>query len=211
MSANVYDTANGFFVNPVKGFLMNPVEMLQKSRDEPVESTLKYYTLIVLFNAILTALVALILGGHGTLNAMHQLMAQFGWALPLIGAVGAIFAVIVIAVLAVVFLFIFGVWLHIWVYLAGGRKSYMHTVKALAYGSTPAMVIGWIPVVGPFIGGIWTLVLEVLSVREMHQISTGKAVGAVALAVLIPIIILMLMVAALLPAMMSSIATMPRQ
>jgi hypothetical protein len=35
MSANVYDTANGFFVNPVKGFLMNPVEMLQKSRDEP--------------------------------------------------------------------------------------------------------------------------------------------------------------------------------
>jgi hypothetical protein len=211
MSVNVYDTANGFFVNPVKGFLMNPVETLKKSRDEPVEFTLKYYTLIVLFNAVLTALIALILGGHGTLNAMHQLMAQFGWALPLIGAIGAVLTVIVITILAMVFLFIFGGWLHIWVYLAGGRKDYMHTVKALAYGSTPAMVIGWIPFVGPFIGGIWTLVLDVLSVREMHQISTEKAVGAVALAVLIPIIILMLMAAALLPAMMSSIATMPGQ
>jgi len=211
MSVNVYDTANGFFVNPVKGFLTNPVETLKKSRDEPVEFTLKYYTLIVLFNAVLTALIALILGGHGTLNAMHQLMAQFGWALPLIGAIGAVLTVIVITILAMVFLFIFGGWLHIWVYLAGGRKSYMQTVKALAYGSTPAMVIGWIPFVGPFIGGIWTLVLDVLSVREMHQISTEKAVGAVALAVLIPIIILMLMAAALLPAMMSSIATMPGQ
>jgi hypothetical protein len=211
MSVNAYDTAKGFFVNPVKGFLTNPVETLQKSRDEPVEFTLKYYTLIVLFNAILTALIALILGGHGTLNAMHQLMAQLGWALPLIGAIGAILTVIVIAILAVVFLFIFGVWLHIWVYLAGGRKGYMQTVKALAYGSTPGMVIGWIPFIGPFIGGIWTLVLDVLSVREMHQISTGKAAVAVVLAVLIPVIILMLMAAALLPAMMSSIATMPGQ
>ena len=211
MSVHAYDTAKWFFVNPVKGFLTNPVETLQKSRDEPIEYTLKYYTLIVLFNAILTALIALILGGHGTLNAMHQLMAQLGWALPLIGAIGAILAVVIITILAVVFLFVFGVWLHIWVYLAGGRKGYLQTVKALAYGSTPGMVIGWIPFVGPFIGGIWTLVLESLSVREMHQISTGKAAAAVVLAVLIPAIIIMLMAAALLPAMMSSIATMPGQ
>jgi hypothetical protein len=25
-----------------------------------------------------------------------------------------------------------------------------------------SMIIGWIPIIGPFIGGIWTLVLEVL-------------------------------------------------
>jgi hypothetical protein len=47
---------------------MAPVEEFQKSRDDSTESTLQYYILIVLFNAILTALIALLLGGHGTLK-----------------------------------------------------------------------------------------------------------------------------------------------
>jgi hypothetical protein len=50
---------------------MAPVEEFQKSRDDSTESALQYYILIVLFNAILTALIALIallLGGHGTLK-----------------------------------------------------------------------------------------------------------------------------------------------
>ena len=190
-------------IEMAKGFLMNPVESLQKSREDTRELTLRYYILIVLFNAVLTALVALIFGGHGVLNAFHQMMAQLGWAWPFIGAVGAIIAVVIIAVLAVVFLFIFGAWLHIWVYLAGGRLGYMHTVKALAYGETPGMVIGWIPFIGPFIGGIWTLILTVLSVREIHQVSTARAAVAVVLAVFIPVIILMILLAGLVMAMAS--------
>jgi hypothetical protein len=193
----------------VKAFLMTPVEELQKSQGDSTKSTLMYYILIVLFNAILTALIALILGGHGTLNTMSSLMRQLGWALPFVGAVGAILMVVLIAILAVIFLFIFAIWLHIWVYIAGGRKGYMHTVKALAYGSTPGMIIGWIPIIGPFIGGIWTLVLEVLSVREMHQISTARAAIAVILAVIIPIIIVMLLLAAVFAAVMSGATMMP--
>ncbi|MFA4876989.1 MAG: YIP1 family protein [Methanoregula sp.] len=192
-----------------KAFLMTPVEELQRSREDSTSSTLQYYILIVLFNAILTALIALLLGGHGTLNTMSKLMAQLGWALPFIGAVGAILMVVVVAILAIVFLFVFAIWLHIWVYIAGGRKGYMHTVKALAYGSTPGMIIGWIPVIGPFIGGIWTFVLEILSVREIHEISTGRSVLAVVLAVLIPIIILLLVLAAVVTAMMSGATMMP--
>ena len=193
----------------VKAFLLTPVEELQKSRGDSTKSTLLYYILIVLFNAILTALVVLILGGHGTLNTMSTLLKQFGWALPFVGALGAILVVVVMAILAVVFLFIGGIWLHIWVYIAGGRKGYMHTVKALAYGSTPGMIIGWIPIIGPFIGGIWTLVLEVLSVREMHQISTARAAVAVILAVIIPIIIVMLLLVAVFAAVMSGATMMP--
>jgi len=192
-----------------KAFLVTPVEELQKSREDTTESTLKYYILIVLFNAILTALVVLIFGGHGTLNTMSTLMKQLGWALPFVGALGAILVVVLIAILAVIFLFIGGIWLHIWVYIVGGRKGYMHTVKALAYGSTPGMIIGWIPVIGPFIGGIWTLVLEVLSVREIHQISTARAAIAVILSVIIPIIIVMVLLVALFTAVMSGATMMP--
>jgi len=192
-----------------KALLLTPVETLQKSRDDTTQTTFLFYILIVLFNAILTALIVLILGGHGTLNTMSTLLKQFGWALPFVGALGAILVVIVMAILAVVFLFIGGIWLHIWVYIAGGRKSYMHTVKALAYGSTPVMIIGWIPIIGPFIGGIWSLVLEVLGVREMHQISTARAAIAVILAVMIPVIIVLLFLAAVFAAMMSGATTMP--
>jgi len=192
-----------------KALLVTPVEELQKSREDSTESTLKYYILIVLFNAILTALIVLIFGGHGTLNTMSALLKQFGWALPFVGALGAILVVVFMAIVAVIFLFIGGIWLHIWVYIAGGRKGYMHTVKALAYGSTPVMIIGWIPVIGPFIGGIWTLVLEVLSVREIHQISTARAAIAVILSVIIPIIIVMLLLVALFTAVMSGATMMP--
>ncbi|MDD1701933.1 MAG: YIP1 family protein [Methanoregula sp.] len=147
-----------------KAFLMAPVEALQKSRSDTTESMLRYYVLIVLFNAILTALIALIFGGHGTLNVMSQLMKQLGWVIPFIGAVGTILMVIVVVILTIIFLFLCAIWFHIWIYVAGGRKGYMDTVKALAYGSTPVMIIGWIPVIGSFIGSIWTFVLEVLRV-----------------------------------------------
>ena len=192
-----------------KAFLMTPVVELQKSREDSTGSVLKYYILIVLFNAILTALIALLIGGNGILNTLSVLMKQLGWALPLVGAVGTILIVILVAIFAVIFLFVFAIWLHICVYIAGGRKGYMHTVKALAYGSTPGMIIGWIPVIGPFIGGIWTLVLEVISVREIHQISTERAAIAVILAVMIPIIVLLLLFAALLSTMMSGATMMP--
>jgi hypothetical protein len=136
-------------------------------------------------------------------------MSQLGWAFPFVGAVGAIIMVVPVAILAVIFLFTFAIWLHIRVYIAGGRKGYMETVKSLAYGSTPGMITGWIPIIGPFIGGIWTLVLEVLSVREIHQISTERAAIAVILAVIIPIIIMLLFLAAILSTMVSGATMMP--
>jgi hypothetical protein len=42
----------------------------------------------------------------------------------------------------------------------------------------------WIPIIG-FIAGIWPLVVEIIGIRQLHELTTGKAV----LAVLIPIII----------------------
>jgi hypothetical protein len=191
-----------------KAFLMTPVVELQKSREDSTGSVLKYYILIALFNAILTALIAFLLGGNGILNTLSVLMNQLEWVFPIGGAVGEILIVILVAIFAVIFLFVFAIWLHICVYITGGRKGYMYTVKALAYGSTPGMIIGWIPVIGPIIGGIWTLVLEVMSVREIHQISTERAAIAVILAVMIPIIILLLLFAALLSTMMSGATTM---
>ncbi|MEN6611514.1 MAG: YIP1 family protein [Methanoregulaceae archaeon] len=197
------------YYEKAKGVLLTPFETLQKSREDTPGFMLQYYLLGVFFNAILTVLVALILGGTGILNVFSQLLKQLGWVLPFVGAVGAILVIILMIIIAVILLFVGGVWLHIWVYIAGGRKGYMKTVKAVAYGSTPGMVIGWIPVIGPVIGGIWTFVLGILSVREMQEMPTERAIVAVVLAVLIPIIIALLLLATLVTSLMSGAVMVP--
>jgi len=54
------------------------------------------------------------------------------------------------------------------------------------------MLIGWIPVIGIIVGGIWALVLAILGIRELQQVSTGRAVGAVILASFILLVIIVL-------------------
>ena len=73
-------------------------------------------------------------------------------------------------------------------YLFGGRKGYRETLKALAFGETPALLQGWISLVG-MLGGIWSLVLFIQGVRELQGISTNRALGAVIFAVMIPLLI----------------------
>lgn len=106
--------------------------------------------------------------------------------------VSVIILAIIMVVLTLFLVFIVGAWLHLWVYLLGGKKGYMQTMKAVMYGSTPYMLIGWIPIIGGFIGGLWSLVVEILGIRELHGISTGRVIAAYLIAVIIPIIVIML-------------------
>jgi len=91
-----------------------------------------------------------------------------------------------------------GLWLHIWVYLVGGRKGLTQTFKALMYGATPSLLLGWISLLGFFapiwviwalIVEIWALIVEIIGIRQLHEISTGKAVAAVILAIIIPLVV----------------------
>jgi len=59
------------------------------------------------------------------------------------------------------------------------------------YAGTPGQILGWIPLIG-FIAGLWSLVLIVLGIRELQEISTGKAILAVAIAVIIPLAVIII-------------------
>jgi hypothetical protein len=123
-------------------------------------------------------------------------MGQFGMGeIFLAETMGVAIGAIVLVIVSLIMVFIIGGWLHLFVYLLGGRKGYLETVKALIFGSTPYMLIGWIPLVGIIIGGIWSLILSILGIRELHQISTGRAAGAVILAAIIIVIIIALIAA----------------
>ena len=68
--------------------------------------------------------------------------------------------------------------------VGGNRKGFEATFRAISY-SYSAQLFNIVPFIGNFIGGIYLLILTIIGVREGHNISTGKAV----LAVLLPLIV----------------------
>jgi len=182
-------------IETAKGFLMQPVQAFQKARRIELGDAIKYFIILLIINAILTVIVDLIMGS-AILSAINQAMGQFGMGeIFLAETMGVAIGAIVLVIVSLIMVFIIGGWLHLFVYLLGGRKGYLETVKSLIFGSTPYMLIGWIPLVGIIIGGIWSLILSILGIRELHQISTGRAAGAVILAAIIIVIIIALIAA----------------
>jgi hypothetical protein len=127
---------------------------------------------------------------------------------PSLAEIGPLLAVIPVVLFVLVLVggiidaFIAGLWIHLWVYIVGGRKGVGQTIKAVLYGATPYCLLGWIPIVN-FIAEIWMIIVSILGVRQLHEISTGKAVIAVILAIIIPAIIIGATIA-------SIMATMPK-
>lgn len=176
----------------IKGFLMAPVRSFQKARSATAGDSIKYFIILLIINAILTVIVDLVMGS-AMLSAIKQAMGQLGMGeIFLAETIGVAIGAIIFVILALILVFVIGGWLHIFVYALGGRKGYLETVKALIFGSTPYMLIGWIPVIGTIIGGIWSLVLSIIGVRELHQVSTGRAFGAVILSAVILLVIIVL-------------------
>ena len=97
---------------------------------------------------------------------------------------------------------------HVFVLIVGGEKGFDQTIKAVLYGSTPNLLIGWIPLIGGIIGGIWSLILYMIGIRESHKISNRRAI----LAVLLPIIVSVVIVIAVILAFifgMADLGVMP--
>jgi hypothetical protein len=80
----------------------------------------------------------------------------------------------------------------------GNNNGYKTTFRAISY-SYSGYLFGIIPFIGLIIGNIYVFILTIIGVREGHGISTGKAI----LAVLLPVIVIFgLILIAILAAMM---------
>ena len=172
-----------FIVTRVKGFLLKPVETFQQSRNDEPGVVFSYFAALLLINAILSAIIALI--GIETMPRLAGMPE--GIAIPVIVFLMALAGGFILTL-------IFAAWLHLWVYILGGRKGIMQTFKAIIYGHTPRLLLGWIPFIG-FIFVLWSLFLAILGIRELQELSTTKAILAVAIAVMIPLILLMILAA----------------
>ncbi|MBL7118138.1 MAG: signal peptidase I [Candidatus Syntrophoarchaeum sp.] len=54
------------------------------------------------------------------------------------------------------------------------------------YGATPGCLLGWIPIVGVF-AAIWSFIVQIVGIRQLHGLSTRRAVLAVILVISIPL------------------------
>lgn len=164
-----------------KGFLLDPVNAFQQAKDDEPGTVLPYLAVLLLINAILSALLAMTMIGTVAVPGLT-------------GPSGAVAVFFVILAGGFIGTLIFGAWLHLFVYVFGGRRGIWQTIKAVTYGNTPILIFGWIPFLG-FLFTLWSLALDILGIRELQEISTLKAILAVALAVMIPLILLILLAA----------------
>ncbi|MEI7650037.1 MAG: Yip1 family protein [Methanomicrobiales archaeon] len=181
-------------VTRVKGFLLKPVETFQQFKNDEPGIVFSYFAALLLIHAILSAIIALI----GIETMPRYAGIPEGIAVPVIVFFMALAGGFVITL-------IFAAWLHLWVYLLGGRKGIMQTFKAIIYGHTPRLLLGWIPFIG-FIFVLWSLALGILGIRELQEMSTGKAILAVAIAVMIPLVIILLVAAYFITSYMTTTA-----
>ncbi len=65
--------------------------------------------------------------------------------------------------------------------LKSANRDFETTLRAIAYSTGAFWPLQIIPMVGPAIGGIWAIVVEIIAIARAHEITTGKAAAAVLL------------------------------
>ena len=184
------------FLSKAKGFLSEPSRAFESARDEAIEEAMKYYLFIAavysllsaIMYAIIYAMVSPVVSKYDLLTEPHgiaEIFSDFFMSL----------------MLMIIGVFIWGVLLHIFVYILGGRKEITRTLKAVIYGSTPLVLMGWIPLIGIF-GWIWLFALHVVGIQQYQEISTGRAIASV----MIPIILIFMLAIVLLVVISTVIA-----
>jgi len=175
----------------LKGFLFSPSETFDNSKDDTIGDAFKYFVVILMIYALIISVLVAV-----AFSRFASMLGMLGIPMMALGAaVGPLFAVgffILMLMIGIISVFIDGFWLHIWVYLFGGREGVEETLKAVMYGATPGCLFGWIPLVGL----IWSVIVEIIGVRQLHGLSTEKAVLAVIIAIAIPLIIYAVIIAA---------------
>lgn len=175
----------------IRGFAFNPARQFAAAKDDSLSDAFKYYIpLLAILGAILSIVAVItaskivsMLGLSGF--ALMPGLPELGKIIPLLG-VGTFVVTIVLGILAALYI---AVWLHIWVYLLGGRKGLRQTTKAVLYGATPCLILGWLAPVNVLIAPIWSILLVIAGLIELHELSPGRSIIAVILAILVPVIV----------------------
>jgi hypothetical protein len=89
-------------------------------------------------------------------------------------------SLVIIPLISVVGFFVNAALFHLALMIVGGNKQgFTATLRALAFAQGPAL-FNVLPFCGSAIGGIWTLVLNVMGLSALHRVGVGRVIGAYA-------------------------------
>ncbi|MCK4799221.1 MAG: YIP1 family protein [Spirochaetes bacterium] len=179
------------FIEKAKGLLTTDPEItFDASKDDTLEEAIKYYAVIVAVYSFLSTVVISITmkGSFGSMMGIGQLETMMGVGA---GIIGAVVLFVVMLVLGIIGAFIGGALVHVGVLIVGGKKGITQTIKAIMYGSTPGLLLGWIPIIGG-LAGIWSFVLEIVGIQQLHDLTTFRTIMAVIIPLVIIVVFLVL-------------------
>jgi hypothetical protein len=173
-----------------KGFLSEPVNAFESSKYDRIEDALKYYVIV---SAIFSALMALMIALMSSI-AGPALSAYLN--IPGTGLADILSNFMLFLIMMIVTLFIWSSVLHIFIYIMGEKKEFKATIKAVMYASTPLALLGWLPMIG-VIGWIWSSVLQIVGIKQYHDITTVKAIATVVIPIILSFLIAIVLIAAI--------------
>jgi len=186
------------------GILARPVDTLNEiAREKPVGLAFLVYL------AVATLVMVANLFGEEGRASLEELMFEVGITIPLPVIIGGGL------LLALVSIFILAGLLHLLARLFGGKGGYWNFFSAYAFADFPmiitvpfTLIAVFAGVIGSVLDGaitfgvtIWTIVLQVIALRESYGLSTWASIGVYVIQfiiiVVIPLAILIAVLAAL--------------
>ena len=109
------------------------------------------------------------------------------------GAIGGLIgAIILTPILTPIGLFIGAGISHLFVmlFVRPSNAGFWATFRVVSYVAATSL-ISWVPIIGGLVAAVWTIVLSIFGIRELHSTTTGRA----ALVVLVPVAIVFVLLA----------------
>lgn len=123
--------------------------------------------------------LVVIMAAYGVLAVLMMTL----WAGPLeagIGIVGVLGSLVFGLVMSLV-----AAWLYnVIIGFLGVKGEFKDAFRALAYGATPGMLLGWIPFIG-ILGSLWSLVLQVIGLKDLYGTDFVKVIIALVIEIVI--------------------------
>ena len=169
------------FLETLKLVLLNPATAFSAMKPEGGLGEPLIYALIGgSVGCVFYFLFSIFMSSFGIMSDRNALAGIMGLG------IGAIFVFLFIPVFLALGLFIGSAIIHLCLSLVGGARRTFETtfrVVCFAAGSTYPLMI--VPICGGLIAGIWCLVAECIGLARAHQTTTGRAV----LAIFLPLIV----------------------
>ncbi|MCK4670530.1 MAG: YIP1 family protein [Nanoarchaeota archaeon] len=172
----------------VMEILSNPQRFFRRAKKEAgFRPVLIYFLVITLFYIAISVPSNLI-----QINSMlPEAAGLFGMSSILIGIGGSIFYIIITFFSSFITLFLFAGILHLSTMLMQTRKDFKATLQAYAYAHTPMLIFGAIisylvisevtaifSLVPMVVLALWTIILTIMGIKELHNFSYGRSLLA---------------------------------